>query len=588
MWSSFFSTGDRMRCLIRTRRARGKFEDIEVRTELLRIGRWPDQDIRLRSRRVGLSHAALSRKSDGVFFVQSMSPTGVLHNGERVFSANLQRDDVIEVGGARLTIRGPEGVFDLCVEVDEPRELHERELEKALHSRSQPDTEGTGRSIRKASRRMMVGILAIFLLIPLLGFAIKPVGEWLRRVPVLSDLSWKSGPTVPAHRQFEKNCNTCHEKAFVSVENSACTSCHKNTAHHLEAGFRGPRHFDKSRCSACHKEHNGKQAFIPNDDSICTACHANIKAKAPVSHVADVKGFSSGHPEFRATLLRSEGGNEKIERVSLANKEQLAEHSNLEFSHEGHLKTAGIRHPTRGKVQLACGDCHTPEPGGEAMVAIDFETHCHDCHQLTFEKDEPERELPHGDEASLLGFLEGYYADRALRGRYRESFVPLAVRDRHRPGEEMSVAEQLEALEWAGEHSREVGRELVGYRVCATCHAVRRASRVESALPLVWQVEPVRVATRWFPHARFNHDKHKTEKCTDCHEAAKSKDSRDVLLKGIATCRTCHGGEDSSGRVASACIDCHGFHVSKSRTMVVPVVVSRSAARAARLSDAGS
>jgi len=64
-------------------------------------------------------------------------------------------------------------------------------------------------------------------------------------------------------------------------------------------------------------------------------------------------------------------------------------------------------------------------------------------------------------------------------------------------------------------------------------------------------------------HGWFDHDAHKQEKCTSCHEAGKSTTSADLLLPGIKDCRTCHLGEDAAkAKVPSTCAMCHGYHTS--------------------------
>src|SRR3546814_3972732 len=42
-----------------------------------------------------------------------------------------------------------------------------------------------------------------------------------------------AGPLSQAHHALEGRCETCHQKAFVSVRDSACQTCHKD-AHRSE------------------------------------------------------------------------------------------------------------------------------------------------------------------------------------------------------------------------------------------------------------------------------------------------------------------------------------------------------------------
>jgi len=59
----------------------------------------------------------------------------------------------------------------------------------------------------------------------------------------------------------------------------------------------------------------------------------------------------------------------------------------------------------------------------------------------------------------------------------------------------------------------------------------------------------------------FDHDAHKTERCETCHKASVSGTGSQVMLPGIATCRECHGGENSNAAVPSSCAMCHSYHV---------------------------
>jgi hypothetical protein len=61
------------------------------------------------------------------------------------------------------------------------------------------------------------------------------------------------------------------------------------------------------------------------------------------------------------------------------------------------------------------------------------------------------------------------------------------------------------------------------------------------------------------PHANFDHSQHGLVDCASCHAAATtSQQSSDVLLPGIATCRSCHhsGAEAAESR----CFECHTYH----------------------------
>ncbi|MEP6604001.1 MAG: hypothetical protein ABJB69_08645 [Spartobacteria bacterium] len=55
----------------------------------------------------------------------------------------------------------------------------------------------------------------------------------------------------------------------------------------------------------------------------------------------------------------------------------------------------------------------------------------------------------------------------------------------------------------------------------------------------------------------FNHAKHASVKCDECHHASQSRDTADVLMPTKANCVTCHS---PAGKVAAECITCHKYH----------------------------
>ncbi|MDZ7684198.1 MAG: cytochrome c3 family protein [Gammaproteobacteria bacterium] len=81
------------------------------------------------------------------------------------------------------------------------------------------------------------------------------------------------------------------------------------------------------------------------------------------------------------------------------------------------------------------------------------------------------------------------------------------------------------------------------------------------------------ITNDWMPLARFSHDSHKNMRCEGCHQASDSTAAADVLMPDIGGCRSCHGGEDSVGRLQSTCVTCHEFHLDSEGPMgeLIPV-----------------
>jgi hypothetical protein len=64
---------------------------------------------------------------------------------------------------------------------------------------------------------------------------------------------------------------------------------------------------------------------------------------------------------------------------------------------------------------------------------------------------------------------------------------------------------------------------------------------------------------RWMPHANFNHAKHTSVKCDDCHHAIQSRETSDILMPDKASCVRCHSPQ---GKVVAECMTCHTYHAS--------------------------
>src|SRR5262249_10651956 len=111
-----------------------------------------------------------------------------------------------------------------------------------------------------------------------------------------------------------------------------------------------------------------------------------------------------------------------------------------------------------------------------------------------------------------------------------------------------------------------VAEELLARKTCAQCHqmnlqnlpeteiarwiasertatgAQMAPGRVAPILPLRFPaVAPANTTLRWLPHSKFDHEAHTGFTCTSCHEKAlTSTESNDILIPGIAICKTCH------------------------------------------------
>jgi predicted CXXCH cytochrome family protein len=134
-----------------------------------------------------------------------------------------------------------------------------------------------------------------------------------------------------------------------------------------------------------------------------------------------------------------------------------------------------------------------------------------------------------------------------LRGRAVEEEAPAADAPRGRRGRQEPAAAPAS---WVATQYGTIEPGVFKQR-CEYCHTVTR----EGGEPA--RVVPPVIPARWLPHARFDHGAHRPVACTECHEAATSTETGDVLLPGIETCRECH---QARAGARSGCVECHRYH----------------------------
>jgi hypothetical protein len=92
-----------------------------------------------------------------------------------------------------------------------------------------------------------------------------------------------------------------------------------------------------------------------------------------------------------------------------------------------------------------------------------------------------------------------------------------------------------------------------GANGCRYCHQLE-APRTAGKLP---QYVPSRIKPVWFEHSIFSHERHRMLRCSECHDAASSSATKDVLLPAIGNCRQCH---NSRVGARTECAECHRYH----------------------------
>jgi hypothetical protein len=261
--------------------------------------------------------------------------------------------------------------------------------------------------------------------------------------------------------------------------------------------------------------------------------------------------FWDGHPEFQLK------------------REPVRDPDVLKFNHERHF--AADIPPLNGR-KLECTDCHQPDSEGRYYNRpITFKAQCQICHSLQFDPMNPELSLPHGSTTAVRGFLQTLptqYAELAVKKGLRKpnaikDFVTrqmLQLRARVLSGENFEHQVFFVADPYKPQPGSEP-RKRASFYGCALCHDVQP---VANAAPFI--AKPVFV-DRWMTQVNFDHTKHKSVQCNDCHQATQSRLTSDVLMPGIASCVTCHSPR---GKVAAECITCHSYHAPESVTMAEP------------------
>jgi predicted CXXCH cytochrome family protein len=550
-----------LRLAFLTRRAKGGVSTKEetVSAEVVRIGRGTENEVYLPDPRVPLRMAMLHHSTNGLF-CEAVGTTDLRLNGNVTRNTQVAVGDIVGVGPYEITVVEPPEGKDAGITVELTQPVGDDV--KELLARSRTTLSAGGMSKRVWAWLLLVLIVAGFVGLPVGGQFMRShetvVGPAGKTHDLSFDIAWKSGEMMNTHKFFADDCGACHQKAFEMTPNQACATCHGDTRHHADPIAFSDKALIDARCASCHKDHQGPHSLLQSSQRLCSDCHQSLRGDSPNTTLANVSDFGIDHPQFRPTVS-TDPSKDLWTRVSL--DESPKEISNLKFAHKTHLDEKKMRTPTGGTKKLDCVNCHVTEPGGGLMAKVDMETHCAECHRLTFDPLAPTRRVSHGKPEVVLRELREYYAAQALRGGVPEVAAPAVVR--RRPGTPLSEPERKEALDWSLSRAIQAASYIFSASQCGTCHNV-----VKGAKPDDWTVRPVRLTEQWQPKSIFSHVEHHDMECEDCHAAAGSLASTDVLLPKIETCRSCHGGGETTARVPSTCIMCHGFHSPDQPPMV--------------------
>jgi hypothetical protein len=421
---------------------------------------------------------------------------------------------------------------------------------------------------------------------------------------------YSSGRMSKAHAVLEKECAACHVQkagAFsAKASDTACLDCHDGPIHH-ELSLIGKKEL---ACAECHAEHRGRANLSAASNQVCAECHSDLKTIGNSARFAPhIRSFEDGHPEFAA--LRSVAG--------IA----ATDPGTIKLNHAIHMKP--IRQgPSSPNVQLECGNCHRttatnadltyadpkyraatvsykdvdeflsahaetlkplrPATGRELMAPVKFANACAGCHLLTFNK-RFDYGVPHDKPEVVRAFLVGAFREYIAAH-------PSEVRVQRDPGRDLTgkplspAVRILSPAQWVTERTAEA-EDLLWRKTCKQCHALLAraktsgrkielsamqrsgAGKFSDASAELPDVAPANTTWQWMPHAKFDHGKHDGFTCVSCHaKAPTSTEASDILLPGIATCKTCHapGQEHAESR----CFECHTYHNWSKRKEVTP------------------
>jgi predicted CXXCH cytochrome family protein len=583
-----------LRQLSRTADGREIVRATRVERDSVTVGRAAGSDIVVTDLAVAPQHAVIARDGERRVSISAEDGFTVAIDGRSTSAGSIDvtRGGELVVGDARIMVaRDADGVTVLTVTRiggdTAPADERVFSLAHVLPGK------------RPMAWILIATVLALFLAWPVWYFT--HVGAAAPGSRVQADRSWTPGPLSAAHHGLEGNCKACHVQAFVAVRDTACIACHKQVHDHASparlATARAPlglgarildgwaRAFNKpgrGACVDCHREHEGAGAMPATPQVFCADCHTAIKGRLTDTKLANAGDFGTAHPQFRPLVATVPGTKPDLRRELIG--PGLREANGLKFPHAIHLdRRGGVAQMARtlkgqsgfGDV-LACADCHKPTADGTRFLPVDMERDCKMCHSLAFDRiGGTVRTLRHGDIGQMMADLRAMYRSTAP-----DRPLELGGMARRRPGQyaqgQVYHAYFGAAANRPGSADAAIRQVFSKGGACYDCHVVTPPGTSGS---IDWGVAPVRQPARYLMHGWFDHAAHTTQSCASCHAAAKSRDAAEVLVPGIETCRSCHGGESSAAKVPSSCAMCHSYHQKqdapwRSRRRLSPAALS--------------
>ena len=426
---------------------------------------------------------------------------------------------------------------------------------------------------------------------------------------------YSSGRLSEPHAVFEAQCAACHVQQAGSFSagaaNSACLACHDGPIHHAEQT-------KMPNCAECHVEHRGKINLSAASNQSCASCHSDLRANGGSAHYAsDIRSFEDGHPQFALlkegardpgtiklnhslhmkAIRRAPGGPNVQLNCSDCHRSVATWDKTPWAYQDAKYVTAKVSYGYAESYQAMGSSGLTPRApssGRELMMPVRFATSCASCHLLTFDKRFDEG-VPHDKPEVIHTFLMKKLSDYIAAH-------PSELHEMQDPARDLTGKplpprmRTLTAPQWVQEKVA-VAEELLSHKTCAQCHQMTQQALPDTGIarwapnapkymtnsgkqmhlpdPAVLKlvpipgVAPANTTLRWLPHSKFDHAAHTGFTCTSCHEKARSStESSDILIPGIATCKTCHA--PGPNHAESRCFECHTYHDWSQRKEVKP------------------
>jgi len=559
-----------------------KTERTELSGTALHIGRGTNNDLRLVDHSVQLRHAVI-REEGGRYVLRDLNVLSLTSVDDMpVKEIVLPETGTIRIGPYALRFARPTQAAPFTIEYDVLADAV-LAVDLAAHAPGvAPEAPGEAaattfppRPVSKArdekfhlvaayelqGRYINKTTITVLALLVVLGGSALVFALGKHRVFMPGSISMK-------HRLFANDCARCHaawNPVLVGVPDKTCLSCHGGPPHFSERAFS-----PTPQCASCHFEHRGQAALTARLASACVQCHTDLKVKEPsVPVTTAIHSFMTDHPEFAISV--SQPG-QAIQRVGLDEGKRVVGAATIKLNHHLHLRP-DLMGPD-GPEQLSCASCHQGDPQGAYMRPVTYEKDCVRCHRLDFDERLPGKTVPHGRSLEEV--------DRFLRATYAEHYLlqhqsELKARG---PARRLPGAPRPQEELWVGGMVEESERLLMGppgskteKGKCLLCHVLDRAGgasqvaqvggaqapfQVSASRRLFPAVAKTAIPERWLPYSVFDHKAHTMLQCVACHEAApRSERTTDVLLPGIASCRSCHF---EPGGARTQCLTCHVYH----------------------------